>query len=118
LSEALQYHRILLVRARPGSYGSRQALARAESGLHRHGARVLVFFHGAGVDHAADDGTGAEWRRLAGWLGARLEVCSGSWRRRHEGAPTEPFMLSSLVSFWHQALDAPQVLSFGDDHAG
>lgn len=117
MPEALQYHRILLVRARPGSYGSRQALALAEAGLRRHGDRVLVFFHGDGVEHAASDGAGAEWRRLAGWLGARLEVCSGSWRRRYEVSPAEPFMLSTLVSFWHHALEASEVLSFGDDHA-
>lgn len=113
LSEPLHYHRILLVRARPGSGGSRSALRRAEEWAAIEPGRLLVFFHGDGVEHAADGEPTAEWRRLAGWHGASLAVCSGSWQRRHQSALPEPFELSSLPRFWNHALEAGQVACFG-----
>lgn len=114
--ESLQYHRILLIRALPGTEASRLGQAQAED-WRDNGSRLLVFFHGAGVEHAAGEGPSADWRRLAGWHGVVLAVCSGSWSRRHDEPPPEPFVLSSLVSFWNHAIDAREVACFGVAHA-
>ncbi|NBB91925.1 MAG: hypothetical protein GVY32_02010 [Gammaproteobacteria bacterium] len=112
----VQYHRIVLVRACPGSAGSRLALERIERWLGASGTRLLAFFHGAGVDHAATDEPAAEWRRLSGWHDVGLEVCSGSWQRRHASSLSPPWQLSSLVAFWHRALAADEVICFGRWH--
>lgn len=117
MNEFIQYHRILVVRARPGSESSLQARRRAEA-WSDHDARLLVFFHGEGVEHAAAEEPSAEWRRLAGWHGAVLAVCSGSWSRRHDDSPADPFVLSSLVNFWNHALEAREVTCFGVADAG
>ena len=117
MRDSIQYHRILLIRAQPGSEASRLGQARAE-GWREEGDRLLVFFHGDGVEHAADGEPSAEWRRLAGWHGVVLAVCSGSWARRHEQAPVDPFMISSLVGFWNHALEAREVACYGVGHAG
>lgn len=113
--QSLQYHRILLIRARPGTEASRLGQACAE-GWSEDGSRLLVFFHGDGVEHAADGGPSAEWRRLAGWHGVVLAVCSGSWSRRQPQSPSAPFVLSSLVDFWNHAIDACEVACFGVGH--
>lgn len=114
MSESLHYHRILLVRARPGTQASREALERAEDWLGAGSRRLLAFFHGAGVEHARDDSPSAHWRRLSDWHGIDLAVCSGSWARRHDARVQAPFSLSSLVRFWHHAIEAERVASFGD----
>jgi hypothetical protein len=116
LSESLQYHRILLVRARPGSEPGQLARQQAED-WRDAGNRLLVFFHGEGVDHAADEPS-ADWRRLAGWHGVVLAVCSGSWARRHQQPPPDPFVLSSLVGFWNHAVEAREVVCIGAGHEG
>jgi hypothetical protein len=74
---------------------------------------LLVFFHGEGVEHATGDAPAAVWRRLAGWHGVVLAVCSGSWARRHAGEPPEPFVVSSLTAFWNHALQSGEVECFG-----
>lgn len=117
MKQAIQYHRILLIRARPGSDASRLAQARAEDWRGSDGS-LLVFFHGPGVEHAADGPPSAEWRRLAGWHGVVLAVCSGSWARRYDDDPPAPFVLSSLVGFWNHAVDAREVACFGVGYAG
>ncbi|MEE4305032.1 MAG: hypothetical protein V2J19_12870 [Wenzhouxiangella sp.] len=117
MNEFIQYHRILMVRAAPGSESSLQALRRAET-WRGEGDRLLVFFHGEGVEHAAAEEPSAEWRRLASWHGVVLAVCSGSWSRRHEEPPADPFMLSSLVGFWNHALEAREVTCYGVADAG
>lgn len=117
MKESIQYHRILLIRARPGSEASSLGQARALD-WRDDGHHLLVFFHGEGVEHAADGGPSAEWRRLAGWHGVVLAVCSGSWSRRHDHSPPDPFVLSSLVGFWNHAVDAREVACFGVGYAG
>ncbi|RFF27640.1 MULTISPECIES: hypothetical protein [unclassified Wenzhouxiangella] len=111
MGETLHYHRILLVRARPGSDASLRGQRRVEAWRNEK-ARMLVFFHGEGVEHA-DGEPSTAWRRLAGWHGVSLAVCSGSWIRRHDQPPPEPFVLSSLVEFWNVAIDAREVACFG-----
>lgn len=111
MDETLQYHRILLIRARPGSDASCLGQRRAEAWRDEN-ARLLVFFHGDGVEHANGEPSTA-WRRLAGWHGVSLAVCSGSWQRRHDEPPPEPFVLSSLVEFWNLVSDAREVSCFG-----
>lgn len=118
MNETLHYHRIVLVRARPGTTASRRAVDRAEGWLDAGARRLLAFFHGAGVAHADSDAPSAHWRRLADWHGIDLAVCSGSWARRYDAGPGEPFSTSSLVVFWHHAIEAEEVASFGDWHAG
>lgn len=113
MAQAPQYHRILLIRARPGSEAARLAREKAEAW--EDDGQVFVFFHGDGVEHADGDPSTA-WRRLAGWHGVRLAVCSGSWSRRYEQPPSEPFALSSLVEFWNLAIDAHEVACFGAAH--
>jgi len=113
----IHYHRILLIRARPGSKASRLGEARAED-WREHGRGLMVFFHGAGVEHAADSRSGARWRRLAGWHGVVLAVCSGSWARRHDQSPPDPFELYGLVGFWNHVIDADGVECFGVEYVG
>jgi hypothetical protein len=117
LNESLQYHRILLIRAAPGGESSRRGEACARAWAEAGTGGVLVFFHGEGVAHAAGEPSAA-WRRLAGWHGVALAVCSGSWSRRYDEAPSEPFELSSLARFWDQALSATDVRCFGAEHVG
>lgn len=112
MNEPVQYHRILLIRALPGSESSRLGLLRAEA-WREEGSRLLVFFHGCGVEHAAQGEPSAAWRRLAGWHGVVLAVCSGSWARRHEQPPGDPFAISSLVAFWNHAIEASEVECYG-----
>lgn len=111
MTESLQYHRILLIRSRPDSDNGRLGRSRAEQWRESDG-RMLVFFHGDGVLHA-DGEPSTAWRRLAGWHGVRLAVCSGSWSRRFSEPPSDPFVLSSLVEFWNGAIDAREVACFG-----
>lgn len=115
MKEFLQYYRILLVRAGPDSPAGQQAQERAARVAADSDDRLFVFFHGEGVAHAAGE-TSATWRRLAGWHDAELAVCSGSWSRRQTDPPAEPFELSSLTLFWHQAVDAVEVVCFGAAH--
>lgn len=117
MNESLQYHRILLIRAAPGGDSSRRGEDCAQQWAEAGDGRVLVFFHGEGVAHAAGEPSAA-WRRLAVWHGVGLAVCSGSWSRRFEEPPSEPFELSSLARFWDQALDARDVRCFGAGHVG
>ncbi len=117
MNESVQYHRILLIRARPGSEASRRGQDRAARGIEA-GGRLLVFFHGEGVEHAAEGEPSAEWRSLAGWHGVVLAVCSGSWSRRHPQPPDAPFVISSLTGFWNHALSAQEVACFGASDGG
>lgn len=110
----LTYHRIVLLRARPGSEASRLALARIREWAAVRPAGLLVFLHGPGVEHAAFGAPDADWRRLAEWHDVGLEVCSAAWQRRHRQALAEPWQLSSLVTFWDRLLNAPQLVCFGD----
>jgi len=115
LNESLQYHRILLIRAAPGADSSRRGEACARQWAEEKAGAVWVFFHGEGVAHAAGEPSAA-WRRLAGWHGVGLAVCSGSWSRRYDAAPSEPFERSSLARFWDRALSADEVCCFGAGH--
>jgi len=110
----------MLLRARPGTGASRAAAERVAAWTDRAPpGRVLVFFHGEGVRHAAERVAAADWRRLAGWHGVDLAVCDGSWRRRFEvDHPAEPFERSTLVAFWRHALEAAEVCCHGAGHAG
>lgn len=112
IEPASPYHRILLLRAAPGTEPSRAAEAQARRWCEQEGIRVLIFFHGAGVMHA-DSSCAARWRCLAEWHEADLAVCSGSWARRHGEPPVRPFELSSLVAFWNQVTDAEEIACFG-----
>lgn len=105
----------MLIRAAPGSVGGRLGQQYAEQ-WREHGNGLLVFFHGEGVEHAARGELCAQWRRLAGWHGVALAVCTGSWSRRYREPPPEPFVLSSLTGFWNHALEAEQVACFGVTH--
>ncbi len=91
---------IMLIRAEPQSVEAENAQHEALVALRGCKGEVVVFFHGAGVDHACGAAAGS-WQRLAA-RGLRLEVCSAAWQRRHEGEPEAPFVLSSLVRFWHR----------------
>ncbi|MDZ7790623.1 MAG: DsrE family protein [Xanthomonadales bacterium] len=117
MNEFIQYHRILLIRARPGSEASRLGQDRAAR-LIEQGGHLLVFFHGEGVEHAAKGEPSAEWRSLADWHGVVLAVCSGSWSRRHRQPPDDPFVISSLTGFWNHALAAQEVACFGASDVG
>jgi hypothetical protein len=88
------------------------ACARAEQ-WRELGSGLLVFFHGQGVDHAAQSEASARWRRLGGWHGVVLAVCTGSWSRRYQSPPAEPFLLSSLTGFWNHAIEADRVECYG-----
>lgn len=112
MNEFIQYHRILLIRARPGSDRSRLGQDYAAR-LIDQGGRLLVFFHAEGVEHAAEGEPSAEWRSLADWHGVVLAICSGSWSRRHREQPAPPFVISSLTGFWNHAVDAREVICFG-----
>ena len=43
----------------------------------------------------------------------QLVLCSASWQRRRSGPPPDPFVLGSLVQFWHAVAQADQVCSMG-----
>ncbi len=102
---------ILLVRATPGSAPAVDALNRASRMLRESSGELVVFFHGAGVEHACAPNA-AEWSPLAA-RGARLEVCRAAWQRRHDDEPDSAFISSSLVSFWHRVASDHQLACCG-----
>ncbi len=116
MEERLTYHRIVLLRARPGSEGSRRAVAKICEWTAQTPAGLLVFLHGPGVEHAAPEASDADWSSLAGSHDIGLEVCSAAWQRRHPLAPAEPWRLSSLVTFWDRLMNARQIVCFGAGH--
>jgi sulfur relay (sulfurtransferase) complex TusBCD TusD component (DsrE family) len=103
---------VVLMRARPGSSGAQEAARAVASLVDRNAAQILVFFHGPGVMAATADNA-ATWARIAGSGPVNLCICEASWLRRCGQPPPEPFRISSLVQFWHRALDAECILNFG-----
>lgn len=79
------------------------------------GPRTRVFLQGDGVDLAAGQPLPEALRDAADW-----QVCVGSWRRRHEHDPRDPFELATLAG-WLDALlpstgDSPELVSLGRGH--
>ncbi len=104
---------IVLIRAAPESDAGQRSLAKVVAILQQCSGRVVAFFHGDGVSHAAAPQCKA-WKRLAEHEHRLvLEVCSASWQRRHTGGPDAPFVCSSLVQFWHRASSGDLVLTVG-----
>lgn len=104
---------IVLIRAVPESDAGRRALEKVAASLQQCSGRVVAFFHGDGVAHAARPQSKA-WKCLAEQEHRLvLEVCSAAWTRRHVGGPEAPFVNSSLVQFWHRAASGDRVLSVG-----
>lgn len=73
---------------------------------------VLVFFHGAGVDHAIS-GRAPDWRELAAQGRVELVVCETAWRRRHRHPPPEDWHTGSLVRFWSVVADVGRIKCLG-----
>ncbi len=108
---------IVLVRAAPVPGETARGLHDAADALRDCSGEVVVFFHGAGIEHA----TAAhlhDWQTLAGPSRLKLEVCSAAWQRRHTGTPSAPFELSSLVRFWHRVARGDRVAGGGLDESG
>ena len=70
----------------------------------------VLFFQAEGVEHAKSEQT----RQLLLNQSFRMLVCQGSWQRRYEEPPPEPFVEGSLVEFF-SALESPgrQLECFG-----
>lgn len=106
----MDHQRVMLIRARPGTAEALRALDIASGWAERPGSD-LVFFHGPGLGHAAL-GNASEFFALAPG-GLDLRVCRAGWQRLDQGALPEPFAAGSLIQFWHAALSAREVQSFG-----
>jgi hypothetical protein len=100
MDSAPDHNLILLIRTPPGGPDDAFGAPPVAAALGPVGAEAVVFFHGPGVEHAFGEARAA-WAPLAD-SGARLEVCSAAWQRRHDGALEPPFMLSTLVRFWNR----------------
>jgi hypothetical protein len=92
---------IMLVGSAPLSGAPTSAVNDATQALRECTGEVVVFFHGSGVDHATAAHSGP-WLALSGLSRLKLEVCSAAWQRRHARTPPAPFVVSSLVRFWHR----------------
>lgn len=104
----MSYDEVMLIRCRPDPAGQARVLGQLRT---RRNGRVLMFFHGPGLDWALNDATqkaltGAPQR-------ATLMLCSAGWRRRHAGEPPPGWQVGSLVQFWDAADRADRVVSFG-----
>ncbi len=92
---------VALVRAAPGTGESNRFLRWLES-RHQQPGAGLVFFQGDAVHHALvslkPDALPSRWRYL---------VCSGSWQRRCDHAPVEPFEIGSLMTFFDTLCERP-----------
>ncbi len=106
-------HLAVLIRAIPGSRQADRAALIVARMADRATAPILVFFHGPGVMLAAV--ADSEWASIARSGSVCLQVCEASWQRRCIEPPLAPFGVSSLVQFWHRAVDAETVMSFGSD---
>ncbi len=92
---------IVLVGSAPLSGTAAETVDEASRALRECTGEVVVFFHGNGVDHAMP-GYSDQWVGLSGDSRLRLEVCSAAWQRRHSHTLLAPFVISSLVRFWHR----------------
>ncbi|HMA98181.1 MAG TPA: hypothetical protein VKO38_01860 [Wenzhouxiangella sp.] len=103
-------HRVMLIRARPGSEASEQALrlARQWAGTPEP---ALLFFHGPGLGHVLP-AQRFGFASLRG-DGLSLSVCRAGWQRLKRGDVPEPFVEGSLLQFWDAVLSAEDVRSFG-----
>ncbi|MFU8830657.1 MAG: DsrE family protein [Wenzhouxiangella sp.] len=111
--ETAVHHLAVLVRASPDSWQADRAALKVGRMAERATAPILVFFHGPGVMSAAVEDS--VWVPIAHSGSVCLQVCEASWQRRCIEPPLAPFGLSSLVQFWHRAVDAEIVMSFGSD---
>lgn len=103
--------RVLLVRCAPAR--AEMVLAREMTG-EVSGPVSLVFFHGAGVEHARDARVCSAWQDHVGDGCIPLVVCETAWQRRFDQAPPAGWQTGSLVQFWHQALMAERVDCYGE----
>lgn len=104
----MSYEEVMLIRCRPDPAGQARVLGQLRN---RPQGRLLVFFHGPGLDWAL---TESAHRELAGVQPrVTLMLCAAGWRRRKAGEPPAGWQEGSLVQFWDAADRAARVLSFG-----
>ena len=79
--------------------------------LKRQDSAGSLFFQASGVEHAA---LTAPFGQLdTGQFS--LRVCEGSWRRRFEHDPPEPFSIGSLIELFSKIDDGLRLECFGAD---
>lgn len=104
----MPYDEVMLIRCPPDAAGLDAVLSHLRT---RPGGRLLLFFHGPGLDWA---GSPAAQQGLAGLDETAIRMlCAAGWRRRHSGAPPADWPLGSLVQFWHAADRSASIASFG-----